>query len=169
MKLNDFCTALRQGAAALAVSFLAAIPAKADAADNAQVFKGIWETKKEWRYGPVNTLTIDFYKPIDVTSADCDGKKFTAHCNGVAFLDAPPGYVDDYCTITRATVNGNEAEVEFTSRRDCGRYKAKLVYDPENRQITVTGVKLVKPGWSTSAQTMLENGMTFFPQEKKQK
>lgn len=130
-----------------------------------KVFKGIWDLKSEASYEQ-STLTIDFYGLNKMATANCDGDKITATCYGVVFLDAPPGYVDDYCTISHASIKGNVAEIKFVSRRDCGGYKATLTHDPETGQITVSGVAMTNAGWSKSPQSMMQNGMLFLPRKQ---
>ena len=130
-----------------------------------KVFKGVWYLKSEALFDE-STLTIDFYGLNKMATANCDGDKITATCYGVVFLDAPPGYVDDYCTISHASLKGDVAEIKFISRRDCGGYKATLTHDPETGQITVSNVALTNAGWSKSPQSMLQNGMVFLTKKQ---
>lgn len=130
-----------------------------------KTFKGIWDLKSEASYEQ-STLTIDFYALNKIESADCDGKKVTATCYGVVFLDAPPGYVDDYCSISHASIKGDVAEIMFISSRDCGGYKATLTRDTETGQITVSNVTMTKAGWSKSPQSAMQNGMLFLPRKE---
>lgn len=140
---------------------------KAEVDDNGieKTFRGIWDLKSEASYEQ-STLTIDFYSLNKIETANCDGKKVMGTCYGVVFLDAPPGYVDDYCTISHADIKGNVAEIKFISSRDCGGYKATLTHDATTEQITVSDVVMTNAGWSKSPQSALQNGMLFLPRKQ---
>lgn len=107
------------------------------------------------------SMDIDLFKKEARRTYLNATEETTASCYGVIFIGNAPGYQPDYCTITGAKVDGNHADITFTSCRDNGTYTAELVYNPDGAAITVHNVKLVKVAWSPNPQTMLKSGMVF--------
>lgn len=145
---------------ACAVLALTGVACAAQGEDS--VFKGKWKAVSAASYEQ-SVMTIDFGRDIKVMTKDCDGNSFDKVCPGLIFMDAPPGYVDEYATVLTASVRGNVADITYVCSRDCATYAARLVLDPASRKITVENVRMTKKVRYDTPQSVLRHGQEFVP------
>lgn len=146
----------------MACAVLAVVSITCAAQEQDTVFKGKWKLVSAASYEQ-SIMTVDFGRGVKVRTKDCDGNSSDRVCPGLIFMDAPPGYVDEYDTVLTASVRGNVADITYSCSRDCATYSARLVLDPVSRKMTVGEVRMTDKVRYSTPQSVLRNGMEFVP------
>ncbi len=129
------------------------IPSRTAPATTASATSGPFKGK--WSMGE-SVMDLDFDgKTIDGQDADFNDIK----CYGSIFISFNNASQIDNGSITAWKADGNKATVTFIDSRDANIYSAVLTYNPNDKSITISQVKLLTE--DAKAGTFVADGMIF--------